>query len=98
MVTRPYRPATSDGKPVPPSRLVDFRASHFSPGPCCLCPSAQYGTKIFTEAAIVVARDGCWRGEHLALCAMGACQYVGESIQRVIQSHDADHRVVYAGT
>ena len=74
------RPAASDGSPVPPSKLLDFRDSHVTFGPSCLCPRAPGETMVFIESAIVVGLEEPWCGQYLALCASGACDYVGEII------------------
>ena len=75
------RPASSDGIPIAPGMLRDFRASHTSPGPCCLCPCMSTKSSTFIEAAIVVGTEDPWRGQYLALCASGTCSYIGEYVR-----------------
>jgi hypothetical protein len=77
--TRALRPVTSDGKPVFPSNLLDYRNFYDFRAPCCLCAVNLNTDGVgFTESAIYIAVRGPYSGEYVAGCASSVCGYLGE--------------------
>jgi hypothetical protein len=73
-----YRPVIGQERVVP-SLLREHRQSHQFSGPCCLCPLFEpNGQRVFTEAAMFIARSGRLSGEYVAQCAKGLCGYSGK--------------------
>jgi hypothetical protein len=70
------RPLKQSGERVPPSEFGDYRATHAFTTPSCLC--AQSGS-VQVESSVDVTMEDPYRGEYVAGCALGRCDYLGES-------------------
>ncbi|KAI0043346.1 hypothetical protein FA95DRAFT_1609463 [Auriscalpium vulgare] len=70
-----FWPVREDGARVPPSDLVNHRATHCFRGPSCLCSALDPDPNAFTEAAIFRARSGRLSGQWVAACANSVCHY-----------------------
>ena len=74
------RPAR-DSVCVSPDKWHDYCENHEFLNPSCLCallkPQGKGEAPRYTEVAIYLLLNGCYKGEWVAECAKGYCRYLG---------------------